>query len=472
MDPETLVTFSFRAPHHVRTVELLGSWDNFSRPYTLYHDKRRGQGFWTGCFQFHDIVFDGFEVDYSRPRTGGLKQGGMYWYYFRLDDSMEAYDDSRACTADCPLMPGQMVNVIDVPREVTESPLTRCASADLIGTLSQQQSLHTMNPRAKYLPLDPPPVSKVHERCISDLALGGRLERPKKSSSSTSSSENEREMAPAKKMLGAVRRGLSLTGSLRTMASRAALRARVRLEATTYEASLVDESSERASIGPSRSMLESSRPQTRRPLVETYQPTTGNRFQTFPQVVGIPTPSASPAKQHRLQDSDAASLGPQSICNVQFLSSSPEEQQQKQQPRHYSLSNPDSEQPTPTTHDPTLPTQTEQRSPSEFSISSPTFSDATISTTEGGEIATPSDVLTDEDDDAHMRWGHAMRNYDPYRLPDDEPVLFMSKVSKMIPAPSGPTSDAIRLSKLGEGEGRSIAEAVFSELGYLGDSIQ
>lgn len=473
MDPETLVTFSFRAPPHVRTVELLGSWDNFSRPYTLYHDRRRGQGFWTGCFQFHDIIFDGFEVDYSRPRTGGLKQGGVYWYYFRLDDGMEAYDDSRACTADCPLMPGQVVNVIDVPKEVTETPLQRCASADLVGTLSQQLSLQTMDPKAKFNPLEPPPMSKVHERCVSDFAVNGRLERPKLASPSASSSEDGREMAPAKKMLGVVRRGLSLTGSLRTMASRAALRARVRLEATTYEASLVDEASECVSIGPSRSLQDStSRPPTRRPLAETSRPSSRSGFERFSEVIAIPTPSASPVKQRPRADSDAASIGPQSIRNCQFLSSSPEEQQ-NQSPRRYSLHNPDSDEQPTTTHEPTLSPQPEQQSPGLLALSSPTFSDATISTTEGATTPSAGTSLSDEDIAAQLRWGHAMQNYDPYRLPEDESMVLTPKASEMnVPLPVV-AGDAVRLGEPGEGvEGRSIAQAVFSDLGYLGDSIR
>ena len=59
MDPETLVTFLFKAPPHIRTIELLGSWDNFTRPYQMHHDRRRGTGAWTGCFRFDNIVFDG-----------------------------------------------------------------------------------------------------------------------------------------------------------------------------------------------------------------------------------------------------------------------------------------------------------------------------------------------------------------------------------------------------------------------------
>ena len=177
MDPTTLVTFLFKAPPEVRTVELLGSWDNFTRPYYMHHDKRRGHGFWAGCFHFRDIIFDGDRADWTRPRSGGLKQGGTYWYFYRLNDAVEAFDDARDFTRECPLLPGQTVNVIDVPVEVEEPPSRRrSATVDVIGELAELQRTHTLDPEDKWAALEPPPVSKVHERCISDLALNGRLE--------------------------------------------------------------------------------------------------------------------------------------------------------------------------------------------------------------------------------------------------------------------------------------------------------
>ena len=180
MEPTTLVTFLFRAPASVRAVELLGSWDNFHRPYRMHHDRRRGTGFFSGCFKFQNIVFDGdARQHWIKPRSGGLKQGGTYWYYYRLNDDVEAYDDQQPYTTSCPLLPGQTVNVIDVPLELVELPV-RCHSAhgDIVGTLAQlnDDSKHTLDPANKYVMLEPPPVSKVHVRCRSDDALNGRLE--------------------------------------------------------------------------------------------------------------------------------------------------------------------------------------------------------------------------------------------------------------------------------------------------------
>lgn len=177
MDRQALVTFLFRAPPEVRTVELLGSWDNFQQPYVMHHDRRRGRGFWSGCFEFQRIVFDGDRADWSKPRCGGLKQGGTYWYFYRLDHFVEAFDDARECTRECPLLPGQTLNVIHVPVEVHEPPSRRrSATLDAVDKLDQLQRTHTLDPGDKAKALEPPPVSKVHERCVSDLALNGRLE--------------------------------------------------------------------------------------------------------------------------------------------------------------------------------------------------------------------------------------------------------------------------------------------------------
>ncbi|KAF2216190.1 hypothetical protein CERZMDRAFT_29392, partial [Cercospora zeae-maydis SCOH1-5] len=178
MDSTTLVTFMFRAPPDARIVELLGSWDNFETPYRMHHDRLRGSNFYTGCFKFENIIFDGDVVQRDRPRTGGLKQGSTYWYYYRLDYAHDAFDHRQPCTTACPLLPGQAVNVMDVPCEVQEPP-SRSQSAcgyDIIGSLTRFAERKTLDPAAKYAHVERPPVSKVHSRCMSDEQLDGRLE--------------------------------------------------------------------------------------------------------------------------------------------------------------------------------------------------------------------------------------------------------------------------------------------------------
>ncbi|KAK5740982.1 hypothetical protein LTR17_004336 [Elasticomyces elasticus] len=178
MDPETLVTFWFKAPEHVHRVELLGSWDNFTVPYQMDFDRRTVRH--TGCFHFDNIVFDGDKLDWSKPRSGGLKQGGVYWYYFRLDFDVETYDDDKPYTAGCPLMPGQVMNMLEVPTEIVLPPSrSRSLCYDSIAATSAAMAstgYSTLEPSDRYAALEPPPISRVHVRCLSDMALNGRLE--------------------------------------------------------------------------------------------------------------------------------------------------------------------------------------------------------------------------------------------------------------------------------------------------------
>lgn len=72
-----------RTDPYIRSVKLLGSWDNFSKPYCLERDRRIGPGLWKGCFTFSNIIFDGSSAYPSSPRSGGLRMGGTYWFYVR-----------------------------------------------------------------------------------------------------------------------------------------------------------------------------------------------------------------------------------------------------------------------------------------------------------------------------------------------------------------------------------------------------
>ncbi|KAF1811469.1 hypothetical protein P152DRAFT_57064 [Eremomyces bilateralis CBS 781.70] len=147
MDSTTLFTFLLHHPY-ATSVELLGSWDNFSRSYRMQRDRRRGHGHWTGCWSFENIICDG---DLSQPyqkRNGAFKQGGTYWYYYRVDGDSEYYDPTIPATSACPLLPGQRMNVLDVPHEHTHEFRK--------GHMNPSTS-HTWNPDDRYLEPRPAP---------------------------------------------------------------------------------------------------------------------------------------------------------------------------------------------------------------------------------------------------------------------------------------------------------------------------
>ncbi|KAF2845668.1 hypothetical protein T440DRAFT_258845 [Plenodomus tracheiphilus IPT5] len=151
MDNTALHTFLFHCPPALRSIVLLGSWDNFSRSYPLELDARRGRGIWKGCFTFSDIICDGDLDEQSTRRDGLLKMGGTYWYYYKVDEDEECHNPSEPSTTVCPLLPGQRLNVLEIPRERHSR--------------SNSETAFTRNPGDRYLtpvppaPLRPPPSS-------------------------------------------------------------------------------------------------------------------------------------------------------------------------------------------------------------------------------------------------------------------------------------------------------------------------
>ncbi|KAJ5161912.1 hypothetical protein N7492_007304 [Penicillium capsulatum] len=148
----TLMTFLLTTNPDVRSVHLLGSWDNFSKPYAMERDKRVGPGHWRGCHTFTDIMADA-PNDTAQWRSGGLKMGATYWYYYLLNDDVEFYSEVEPVTTKCPLLPGQPVNVLNVPIILPDSrPHSRSNSHG-----SEKFEHRTMNPEDKYMnPRKPP----------------------------------------------------------------------------------------------------------------------------------------------------------------------------------------------------------------------------------------------------------------------------------------------------------------------------
>ncbi|TID18079.1 hypothetical protein E2P81_ATG11046 [Venturia nashicola] len=150
MESTTLITFILNHSH-ARKVELLGSWDNFSASYAMTKDCRRGPGIWSGCHTFKDIICDG-DCDIHEARSGGLKMGGTYWYLYRIDDDEEYHDPSQPSTSACPLLPGQTLNVLEVPCETG-----RYVSRSRSSSVSISSAVQTLNPDDRFLSPRPAP---------------------------------------------------------------------------------------------------------------------------------------------------------------------------------------------------------------------------------------------------------------------------------------------------------------------------
>ncbi|TVY32336.1 hypothetical protein LSUB1_G008221 [Lachnellula subtilissima] len=161
-----LTTFMTQTSPSTHSVHLIGSWDNFSKHYPMERDTRRSRGQWRGCYAFTDIICDG-DGDSSPKRTGGLKMGSTYYYYYELDDGTEHYDPSLPSTTSCPYLPGQPVNLLSVPVEI--QPL-RYRSASM--TSMANSDIKTMNPADKFMaPRPPPPTPTILPRLNTSPSL-------------------------------------------------------------------------------------------------------------------------------------------------------------------------------------------------------------------------------------------------------------------------------------------------------------
>lgn len=91
------LNFSLRTSSSVKTVHLVGSWDNYSRQLPLSKDASKA-GAWTGKFRFQSSM---------------LQLGGRYWYYYMMDGYHVSHDPAVDYTVEPTT--GRKLNVLDVP---------------------------------------------------------------------------------------------------------------------------------------------------------------------------------------------------------------------------------------------------------------------------------------------------------------------------------------------------------------------
>lgn len=94
----TQLSFSIRTSSSVKTVHLLGSWDNYVGQLPLSKDKTSSKsGSWKGTFRFQSSV---------------LQPGQRYWYYYIIDGYHCAHNPSVESTIEPTT--GRSLNILDV----------------------------------------------------------------------------------------------------------------------------------------------------------------------------------------------------------------------------------------------------------------------------------------------------------------------------------------------------------------------
>jgi hypothetical protein len=99
------LSFSLRTSSSVKTVHLLGSWDNYSGQLPLAKDKTSSKsGAWKGTFRFQGAT---------------LQAGQRYWYYYIIDGYHVSHDPAQSSTTESTT--GRVLNILDVPSEKSSS---------------------------------------------------------------------------------------------------------------------------------------------------------------------------------------------------------------------------------------------------------------------------------------------------------------------------------------------------------------
>lgn len=99
------LSFALRTSSGVKTVHLLGSWDNYTGQLPLSKDKSSSKsGGWKGTFKFQGAT---------------LVPGQRYWYYYIIDGYHVSHDPGHPSTTEPTT--GRILNILDVPYEKSSS---------------------------------------------------------------------------------------------------------------------------------------------------------------------------------------------------------------------------------------------------------------------------------------------------------------------------------------------------------------
>jgi len=107
------LSFSLRTSGGVKTVHLLGSWDNYAGQLPLAKDKSSSKsGAWKGTFRFQGAT---------------LQPGQRYWYYYIIDGYHVSHDPGQSSTTEPTT--GRVLNILDVPFEKSSKSSSKTSSS-------------------------------------------------------------------------------------------------------------------------------------------------------------------------------------------------------------------------------------------------------------------------------------------------------------------------------------------------------
>jgi len=121
------LSFSLRTSSGVKTVHLLGSWDNYAGQLPLSKDKTSSKsGAWKGTFRFQGAT---------------LQPGQRYWYYYIIDGYHVSHDPGQSSTTEPTT--GRTLNILDVPQETSSSKSSKTSSSSKHSSDKRSSKYHS-----------------------------------------------------------------------------------------------------------------------------------------------------------------------------------------------------------------------------------------------------------------------------------------------------------------------------------------
>ncbi|KAI0134540.1 GTP-binding protein EsdC [Xylariales sp. AK1849] len=136
------LSFSLRVSSGVKSVHLLGSWDNYVGQLPLSKDKTSSKsGSWKGTFRFQ----------------GNLEAGQRYWYYYIIDGYHVSHNPSETSTVEPTT--GRELNILDVPKDKSSKSSSKShssskSSSKHSSSKDSKDSKHRSSKRSSHLTVD------------------------------------------------------------------------------------------------------------------------------------------------------------------------------------------------------------------------------------------------------------------------------------------------------------------------------
>lgn len=127
--PAVQLSFTLRTSPNVKTVHLLGSWDNYKSqlPLSIVKDRDAKPGSWKGTFRFQG--------------AHTLKLGSRYWYYYIVDGYHVSHDPAKDFTTEPTT--GRKLNILDVPGGKSSTVAASTAPASRTAATHTTSSRHS-----------------------------------------------------------------------------------------------------------------------------------------------------------------------------------------------------------------------------------------------------------------------------------------------------------------------------------------